>query len=149
MVEGWKVEGGKMDWKKFGDPTWCSETNSTGRWSWKLSFGFWVLGPTVVAQLGGGSGAETANSAKPTPAAATKRHKLILFAIFLLIRFGSHKSSQKSTLSHLLNIYEKNKSIAFQNLFKYSEQFGRRIKTNTKFSFKYSVLVEIYWWWGR
>ena len=72
-----------------------------------LGAGYWVLGPTVVAQLGGGSGAETANSAKPTPAAATKRHKLILFAIFLLIRFGSHKSSQKSTLSHLLNIYEK------------------------------------------
>ena len=38
----------------------------------------------------------------------------------------------------------KNKSTAFQNLFKYSEQFGRRIKTNTKFSFQYSVLVEIY-----
>ena len=77
-----------------------------------LGAGFWVLGPTVVAQLGGGSGAETANSAKPTPAAATKRHKLILF--FLLIRFGSHKSSQKSTLSHLLNIYEKTSRLHFK-----------------------------------
>ena len=91
MVEGGRVEGwtgrsletllGAMRPTLLGAGVTQMETELRvlGTGYWVLGAGYWVLGPTVVAQLGGGSGAETANSAKPTPAAATKRHKLILF----------------------------------------------------------------------